>query len=209
MTNKKIILASGSPRRRELLTQIGMEFEVRKSDTEENAKAREPSELVKELSGLKAADIWQGLPEDEKKACIVIGADTVVSFAGSIMGKPKDEEDAVSMLSRLQGRTHQVYTGVTLIYEKASQDTAEQKSAEPRMINTVCRKSFFEETDVVMYPMTLEEITAYVATGEPMDKAGAYGIQGKCAAYIKGISGDYNNVVGLPIGRLYQEMKKI
>lgn len=198
MRNKKIILASASPRRRELLARIGLEFEVQKSDAEEAeetaAKPKEPSELVKGLSELKAADIWKSLPEEEKKNALVIGADTVVALEGKVMGKPADEADALRMLSLLQGRTHQVYTGVTLICES----------------NSSCQeKGFFEKTDVTMFPMSQEEIAAYVATGEPMDKAGAYGIQGKCAAYIKGISGDYNNVVGLPIGRLYQEMKKI
>lgn len=203
MMKKKIILASGSPRRRELLTRIGMVFEVRKSGAEEKTSAKEPPELVEELSGLKASDVWQKLSCDEKKNSIVLGADTVVSLDGNIMGKPKDKADAVRMLSQLQGRVHQVYTGVTLIYEEALEGINDRKGTQCRV------KSFFEKTDVVMYPMTLEEITDYVATGEPMDKAGAYGIQGKCAAYIKEISGDYNNVVGLPVGRLYQEMKKI
>lgn len=197
MMNKKIILASASPRRRELMAQIGIEFEVRKSDAEEEAddiKPKKPADLVKRLSCLKAADVWQGLTEEERKNVLVIGADTVVSLDGKIMGKPADEAEALQMLSLLQGRLHQVYTGVTLIYERNSKYR---------------EKSFFEKTDVSMFTMSQEEIASYVATGEPMDKAGAYGIQGKCAAYIKGISGDYNNVVGLPIGRLYQEMKKI
>lgn len=197
MMNKKIILASASPRRRELMAQIGIEFEVRKSDAEEEAddiKPKKPADLVKRLSCLKAADVWQGLTEEERKNVLVIGADTVVSLDGKIMGKPADEAEALQMLSLLQGRLHRVYTGVTLIYERNSKYR---------------EKSFFEKTDVSMFTMSQEEIASYVATGEPMDKAGAYGIQGKCAAYIKGISGDYNNVVGLPIGRLYQEMKKI
>lgn len=195
MKNKKIILASASPRRRELLAQIGLQFEVRKSDAEEKETeaAREPDELVKALSELKAKDIWQSLSESEKEKTLVIGADTVVAFEGKVMGKPADHADAVRMLSLLQGKTHQVYTGVALICQKDSEHI----------------KSFYEKTLVTMFPMSQEEIAGYVATGEPMDKAGAYGIQGKCAAYIKGISGDYNNVVGLPIGRLYQEMKNI
>lgn len=193
---KKIILASASPRRKELLGQIGMEFEVRKSKAEENIRSEHPWELVMELSGRKALDVFEGLSEEEKKNSLVIGADTVVSLEGAIMGKPKNEEDAVRMLTALQGRTHQVYTGVTLIYRERENDA--------RVENT-----FFEKTDVSMFPMSQKEIDDYVATKEPMDKAGAYGIQGKCAAYIKGITGDYNNVVGLPIGRLFQEMKEI
>lgn len=206
--NKKIILASASPRRRELLAQIGMEFQVLPSGAEEKTKRRHacapaywtgncsPSEMVKELSHLKALDVFQKLSGGEQAQSLVIGADTVVALDNHIMGKPENEENAVKMLSALQGRTHQVYTGVTLIWQ-------EDKSMVQKEI------SFYEETSVTMFPMTPEEIKAYAATGEPMDKAGAYGIQGKCAAYIKGISGDYNNVVGLPVGRLYQEMKKI
>ena len=109
------------------------------------------------------------------------------------MGKPKDREDAVRMLTLLQNNTHQVYTGVTLVIL----DNGEKKTI-----------SFYEKTDVTMYPMTTEQIAAYVSTGEPMDKAGAYGIQGVFARYVRGIEGDYNNVVGLPVGRLYQEAKE-
>ena len=107
------------------------------------------------------------------------------------MGKPADQDDAVRMLDLLQGDTHQVYTGVTLVILKDG---------------TRSTMTFSEKTDVLMYPMTKEQIKAYVETGEPMDKAGAYAIQGKCAAYIKGIHGDYNNVVGLPVARLMQEL---
>lgn len=193
--NRKIILASASPRRRELLSQIGMEFEVRVRDTAEPAISKEPAELVTALSSLKASAVFEQLSEEEKKESVVIGADTVVAFNGNILGKPKDRADAVSMLSDLQGRIHQVYTGVTFILQ-------EDRSDKPVKV------SFFERTDVSMYPMSQEEILSYVESGEPMDKAGAYAIQGKCAAYIKEINGDYNNVVGLPVGRLYQEMKK-
>ena len=201
--DKKIILASASPRRRELLAQIGMDFEVRASYAEEKTEAKDSEELVKELSALKALDIWEKLSEEEKKTGLVIGADTVVSICGAVMGKPKDREDAAGMLSLLQGRTHQVYTGVTFIYldEKGDRDTRRKTE---RRVN-----SFFEKTDVLVFPMSEEEIARYVDTGDPMDKAGAYGIQGIFAAYIKGIAGDYNNVVGLPVGRLYQELKKI
>ena len=201
--DKKIILASASPRRRELLAQIGMDFEVRASYAEEKTEAKDSEELVKELSALKALDIWEKLSEEEKKTGLVIGADTVVSICGAVMGKPKDREDAAGMLSLLQGRTHQVYTGVTFIYLDEKGDMDIGRKAERRV------NSFFEKTDVLVFPMSEEEIARYVATGDPMDKAGAYGIQGIFAAYIKGIAGDYNNVVGLPVGRLYQELKKI
>ena len=201
--DKKIILASASPRRRELLAQIGMDFEVRASCAEEKTEAKEPEELLKELSALKALDIWEKLSGEEKKNSLVIGADTVVSVCGTVMGKPKDREDAAGMLSLLQGRTHQVYTGVTFVYLDEKGDMDIGRKAERRV------NSFFEKTDVLVFPMSEEEIARYVATGDPMDKAGAYGIQGIFAAYITGIAGDYNNVVGLPVGRLSQELKKI
>jgi septum formation protein len=131
---------------------------------------------------------------EENDTIIVIGADTIVACDEEIMGKPKDREDAVRMLSRLEGRTHQVYTGVTLVILK-SEGTR--------------KVTFHEQTDVTMYPMTMDEISRYVDTREPMDKAGAYAIQGRCAAYIKGINGDYNNVVGLPVARLMHEINNL
>lgn len=194
--NRKVILASASPRRKELLAQIGMEFQVMPGDAKEEAVSVTPAEMVMELSRLKAFAVFQKLSDEEKQQSLVIGADTVVALDNMVMGKPGSRENAVKMLSALQGRTHQVYTGVTLIWQ-------EDKGGLPK------ETSFYEETSVSMFPMTAKEIESYVATGEPMDKAGAYGIQGRCAAHIKGISGDYNNVVGLPIGRLYQEIKKI
>lgn len=192
----KIILASASPRRRELLSQIGLEFEVMPGNMEEITKSQIPSQMVMELSEGKAMDIFEKLPKEEQVSSIVIGADTIVAFEEQIMGKPENRSRAVEMLSCLQGNTHQVYTGVTLVGRK---ETGKE----------LFKVSFFERTDVTMYPMSREEIEIYVDTGEPMDKAGAYGIQGRCAAFIKEIKGDYNNVVGLPIGRLYQEMKKL
>lgn len=198
--NKSIILASASPRRRELLAQIGLSYQVVVSDVEEKTKSHKPWEIVEELSSLKAGAVFDRLLEEKFRKTtpepfVVIGADTVVALGEQIMGKPKDEQDAVRMLSLLQGKTHQVYTGVTLVYTKEE--------------GKIGRTSFHEKTDVAMYPVSQEEIRAYVATGEPMDKAGAYGIQGRCAAFIKGICGDYNNVVGLPVGRLYQELCRL
>lgn len=191
----KIILASASPRRRELLQQLGLEFEIRPSEAQEKTKSKEPSQIVIELSEIKAQDIYERLSEEERASYMVIGADTVVALNDRIMGKPKDYKEAVQMLLNLQGNTHQVYTGVTLLLRKG-----------PGKVPS--KISFYEKTDVTMYPVNREEIEVYVSTGEPMDKAGAYGIQGRGAAFIKEIHGDYNNVVGLPIGRLYQEMKR-
>ena len=189
----KFILASGSPRRKELLGQIGISFEIMVADGEEIITKTLPSEIVEELSYEKAAEVADRYEADStvSRPTVIIGADTIVALGTQIMGKPKDEADAVRMLSALQNNTHQVYTGVTLIVLGLG---------DRRVIR------FHEKTDVMMYPMTKEQIQAYVDTKDPMDKAGSYGIQGLCAAYIKGIVGDYNNVVGLPVGRLYQEL---
>ena len=185
---KKIILASGSPRRKELLAQIGLDFEVIVSDAEEVMTSTHPGEVVKELSGCKAMAVALTLNEDQKDA-VVIGADTVVAQDDRILGKPKDEEDAFQMLHILQGQTHQVYTGVTLI-------------------NGEKKVSFYEKSDVSVYPMTDDEIWEYIHTGEPMDKAGAYGIQGYFAKYIREVQGEYTTIVGLPLGRLWHELTK-
>lgn len=193
----KIILASASPRRRELLTQIGMEYEVIPAEGEEKLPAGKasPSEIVEILSEQKAGEVFERLLKEKRRDFVVIGADTVVALEGKVMGKPGSRQEAVAMLTRLQGRSHQVYTGVALIAQEGGND-------QPHKI------TFHEKTDVVMYPMSEAEINAYVDTGEPADKAGAYGIQGKCAAFIREIHGDYNNVVGLPVSRLYQEMRR-
>ncbi len=190
----KIILASASPRRKELLKQIGISFKTMPSIKEEKITKNTPEEIVEELSYQKAVDICGQLGDSMKEDFVVIGADTIVSLWGEVMGKPADKEDACEMLSKLQGKSHQVYTGVTLAWKY--KDT-------PAMFHT-----FHECSDVTVYPMTEEEIQSYVNSGEPMDKAGAYAVQGKFAAYIQGICGDYNNIVGLPIGRVYQEMKQ-
>lgn len=187
----KIVLASASPRRKELLEQIGIEPRICPSCKEELSGAEKPGKLVMELARAKAEEIAASCPE----GTLVIGADTVVALDGRIMGKPTDEEEAFRMLSSLAGRTHQVYTGAALILCLGK--------------GTFHGSSFYEETQVQVYPMTEEEIRGYIATGEPMDKAGAYGIQGAFAAWIKGIQGDYANVVGLPLGRLYHEMKHL
>lgn len=187
---RKIILASGSPRRRELLTQIGLEYTVIPSKKEEILRFTQPEDIVKDLSLQKAQDI----AENAEVGTMVIGSDTVVSLDGEILGKPHTSENAVAMLKRLEGRSHQVYTGVSVVIKGMAAD------------GTDAIISFAEKTDVHVYPMTEEEIQAYVATGDPLDKAGAYGIQGKFAIHVKAIKGDYNNVVGLPVSRLYQEL---
>lgn len=182
--NGKIILASQSPRRKELLKQIGLKFECMPSDMEEVVNSDNPEEVVKELSKQKAEDIASKCNDGFG---LIIGADTVVSYAGKILGKPKDINEAKSMLLMLQSHKHQVYTGVTLILP------------DKEIVFSEC-------TDVYMYPMSESCIERYVATGEPMDKAGAYAIQGKCAAYVEKIEGDYNNVVGLPVAAIVKAL---
>lgn len=191
----KFVLASGSPRRKELLEQLGMQFEISSAHGEEIITKEQPWEIVEELSMQKATEVADRYEAEHavQENTVVIGADTIVAYGAEIMGKPKSRQHAIEMLSELQGHVHQVYTGVTLII----------MTGKDRKL--IC---FHEKTEVEMYPMTQAQIEAYVSTGEPMDKAGAYAIQGKCAAYIKGICGEYNNVVGLPIARLSQELSK-
>lgn len=188
-----IILASASPRRRELLTQIGLGFEVRVSQAEEKLTQSDAALVVEELSAQKAEAVFAGTVRREDGDVLVIGADTVVAKDGWIMGKPSNMKAAVEMLSCLSGSTHEVYTGVALICRRDGR---------------VRRRIFHEATRVTFYPMSEKEISEYLSTTDWMDKAGAYGIQGFCARYIKGIEGDYNNVVGLPVGRVYQEIKE-
>lgn len=185
----EIILASASPRRRELLEQIGISFHIRVSQKEERYTSIEPREIVEELALMKAENVASELDRTGKA---VIGADTIVVLDGRILGKPKDDQDAFDMLSALQGRTHEVYTGVAvLICENEKKKT---------VIHSECTK-------VQVSAMTEEEIRGYIATGECMDKAGGYGIQGLFAAYIEGICGDYYNVVGIPVSYIYHVLK--
>lgn len=182
----RIVLASASPRRRELLAQLGWEFEVIVSDVEELITKTLPCEVVEELSYIKAKDVFEKTEGD----VLVIGSDTVVAYGDKILGKPKDRQDAAETLAMLAGNGHHVYTGVTLFKREGEQ---------------VSSKTFHEATGVEFYSMTPEEIAWYVGTGECDDKAGSYAIQGLGGRFVKSIEGDYNNVVGLPIARLYHE----
>ena len=183
-----IILASQSPRRRELLGQMGItEFIVRPAKGEEVVDpALTPAQLVEALSAPKAAEVAASAACDD----LIIAADTVVAIDGKVLGKPQSTDEAAAMLARLSGHTHTVYTGVTVCQGKEKVLTRH------------------EATDVRFRPLTGDEIAAYIATGEPMDKAGSYGIQGFGALLVEGISGDYSNVVGLPVcclGRMLKE----
>ena len=199
MTEKTIILGSASPRRRELLAQIGAEFEVRVSNKEEIYHSTVPEEIVKELALMKAENVAAELAEENSawavKSTVVIGADTIVVLDGKILGKPADEADAVRMLNSLQGRRHDVYTGVAVLdYDE---------NGEKHVYN------YSVGTAVHVNGMTDEEIRAYVKTKDPLDKAGAYGIQGRFAAHIDRIEGDYYNVVGLPVSRVYRTLREL
>lgn len=199
-----VILASGSPRRRELFGMIFDDFKVIVSDCDEIVASTVPQEVTMELSRQKAVAVVESEREKADAAsgmsqaanAIVVGADTVVSMDGIIFGKPKDREDAGRMLRHLSGRTHQVSTGLTLL-------RTDQKG------EIVWQKSFSETTNVHVSPLSEEEIDAYLDTDEPYDKAGAYGIQGLFGKHIFRLEGDYNNVVGLPVHKLYEEWKRI
>lgn len=184
----KYILASASPRRKELMEQVGFKFDIIPSSAEEIIEGDTPEEIVMNLAAQKAYAVGR---EHISPDQVIIGADTIVVYNGDILGKPADKQEAYDMLSMLSDRTHQVYTGVCLlITRKGSIET--------------CR--FYEKTDVTLYPISKEDLLAYTSTCDSLDKAGAYGIQGSFAIHVKNINGDYNNVVGLPIARLYHEI---
>lgn len=177
---RKVILASSSPRRKQLLEEIGLEFSIHPSEAEEiMSPEMHPSKLVMENAFRKASDV---AGHYLKQDCIVIGSDTVVVFRNKVMGKPADPDDARIMLSRLRNQTHQVYSGIS-IYDCFSTDYIIDYAA----------------TDVSMWDFCDSVLEDYLDSGEPFDKAGAYGIQGRGRLLVKGISGCYFNVVGLPV----------
>ena len=183
-----IVLASGSPRRRELLTMLGVrDLTVIPAKGEETADpGLPPDKLVQALSRQKAAEVQRQCAPDD----IVIAADTVVVIDGAVLGKPRDRADACAMLRRLSGRTHHVYTGVTVLRGTEGISEAEVTAVRFRALDD-------------------REIGAYVDTGEPMDKAGAYGAQGLASLFVEGIDGDFFNVMGLPLCRLGTILKKM
>ena len=188
-----IILASASPRRVELLKQAGFTFTVVPSNVEEKTTEVSPDKIVEELAFQKADEVYQRLKSEyNDKDYMVIGADTIVFYNGEILGKPHDEQEAFDMLKLLSDRTHQVFTGISIISRKNNE----------KQIYLL-----HERTDVTFYPINDYELKEYIATGDCLDKAGAYGIQGPFAIHIRKIEGDYNNVVGLPIAKLYQAIK--
>lgn len=188
---KKIILASGSPRRKELLSKLNIDFEIIVTDTDETITETSPDRIVEDLALRKASAVFDTIEEDD---VMVIGADTIVYYDGDILGKPQNEAEAKDMISMLSDRTHQVFTGVAICIKRKGEKSV---------------ISFSEKTEVTFYHIDKFDIDEYIKTGSPMDKAGAYGIQDDFAKYVKKIDGDYNNVVGLPLSRLYQEIKNI
>ena len=210
----RIILASASPRRKDLLKNLFQTFEVIPATGAETYTKNHPPDIVQQLALQKAAEVEQkfcgSFPADAETrintdACLsanscgnedylVIGADTIVVSEGRILGKPRNASHAAEMLHSLAGNVHQVYTGVALILSMQGRRQCLE---------------FAECTHVRFYPMTEEEIEAYIRSGEPMDKAGSYGIQGMGGRFVQGLDGDYQNVVGLPVARLYQVFKKI
>lgn len=176
--HRSIILASSSPRRKELLAGLGLEFTVISSDVSEEVENNcSPAEMVKLLAQRKAEAVARQIDQG-----LVIGADTIVVLEGEVLGKPRDKIDAFSMLTRLQGREHKVYSGISIVDAKTNE-----------------YETGFQSTTVRMRSLNDLEVTQYIATDEPMDKAGAYAIQGLGATLVEGINGDYFTVVGLPL----------
>lgn len=188
----RLILASGSPRRRELLARAGYDFEVVTSHAAESSSEQlDPHELAMDNARAKALAVARELAgKDGARPALVIGADTIVVLDGHVFGKPADEGRARATLRTLSGRTHQVITGVCLAHDGNCEE-------------------FAETTGVAFKELDEATIDAYVATGEPMDKAGAYGIQGEGGKLVDHIAGDYDNVVGLPVARLASELSKL
>ncbi|MCI1722438.1 MAG: Maf family protein [Lachnospiraceae bacterium] len=204
----KIILASASPRRARLLTQLGVSFTVMASAQAETETGNSPAEVCLTNAKIKAYDIASRLASSSgdksaagRESVLVLGADTVVAAGGEILGKPKDEADASRMLHLLSGRTHQVLTGVCAVLLGPESRAFPDSQKLPGRGEI----SFADTTDVTVAPMSDREIEEYIKSREPFDKAGGYGIQGEFAKYIVGIRGDYSNVVGLPAGRVWRE----
>ncbi|RWS27576.1 N-acetylserotonin O-methyltransferase-like protein [Leptotrombidium deliense] len=221
LSKQRIILASTSPRRHDILKGIGLQFEVKPSNFEEKLEKESfshPCEYVKENAKQKAIEVWRRLTADGEKVDLVIGGDTVVTLDECVCEKPKDEENAFHMLSKLSGQKHTVFTGVALVTRPPlDADTGNSSSSVvsgaddcPHSPNSQCSDyvvtTFHEATDVIMCEMSANIINAYIKTGEPMDKAGAYGIQGIGGTLIEGIRGDFYNVMGFPVHRFCKEL---
>ena len=219
----KLVLASGSQRRRELLTMCGYDYEIIVSNADETIDENDPESFVRALSFRKAKDVFDRLFAAGRRDFAVIGSDTVVAFQKEgeakpvIIGKPKDAKDAVRILSMLSGKTHRVFTGVSVIADIPDENAAAQCSIrEKAEIQTECSIQEKEEiqtecsiTEVTFETLSPDEITDYVNSGDPLDKAGSYGIQGPFGMFVREIRGNYFTVIGMPIPVLYKMLKKI
>ncbi|MBQ9603985.1 MAG: septum formation protein Maf [Firmicutes bacterium] len=191
----KYILASGSPRRQALLKQIGMDFEIITADVDESYEdGTPPDKIVSALSRRKGLAVYDKIKNGLSNETVIISADTLVALDNKVLGKPKDENEAFEMLSALSGRSHFVYTGVTLIY---------------RSKNGIKDMTFTDGAEVFFRDLDENEIKDYIATGEPMDKAGAYGIQERGAVLAEKIHGDFYTIVGLPIVRVVTGIREL
>ncbi|MBQ1871525.1 MAG: septum formation protein Maf [Lachnospiraceae bacterium] len=204
MQKFKMILASGSPRRKEILKEAGYNFDVIPSDATEEAKYKRPAYYVQELAAVKVKDVCDRVLSEtklyengkyRKGEVIILGADTVVCLYDDILGKPKNEKDAFNMIKSLSGKKHCVYTGISLI-----------RAVDGKVVK---RRTTYLRTGVNVAELSDDEINEYIKTGECMDKAGAYAIQGKFAKHIERIEGNYHNVVGLPINEVYKLINTI
>lgn len=207
----KLVLASGSQRRRELLTMCGYDYEIIVSNADETIDENDPESFVRALSFRKAKDVFDRLFAAGRRDFAVIGSDTVVAFQKDgetkpvIIGKPKDAEDAVRILSMLSGKTHRVFTGVSVIADIPDENAAAQCSIRKKAeIQTEC-----SITEVTFETLSPDEIADYVNSGDPLDKAGSYGIQGPFGMFVREIRGNYFTVIGMPIPVLYKMLKKI
>ena len=219
----KLVLASGSQRRRELLTMCGYDYEIIVSNADETIDESDPENFVRALSFRKAKDVFDRLSAAGRRNFAVIGSDTVVAFQKDgetkpvIIGKPKDAEDAVRILSMLSGKTHRVFTGVSVIADITDENAAAQCSIRKKEeIQTECsirEKAEIQTecsiTEVTFETLSPDEITDYVNSGDPLDKAGSYGIQGPFGMFVREIRGNYFTVIGMPIPVLYKMLKKI
>ena len=206
---RKIILASGSPRRKELLSAAGLEFEVIKSAEDENITETAPDRIVMDLAKKKAESVARSLPaapdgkistsdslSGQRSGTLVIGADTIVVLDKNVLGKPRDKKEALTMLMSLSGRVHQVFTGVCVL--ELSENMPKTVDGKAEVPDTALL--FAEETQVEMEPFNKETALSFIETGIPMDKAGAYAIQGLGSLLVRGIVGDFHNVMGFPLG---------
>ena len=219
----KLVLASGSQRRRELLTMCGYDYEIIVSNADETIDENDPESFVRALSFRKAKEVFDRLFAAGRRDFAVIGSDTVVAFQKDgeakpvIIGKPKDAEDAVRILSMLSGKTHRVFTGVSVIADIPDENAAAQCSIrEKAEIQTECSIQEKAEiqtecsiTEVTFETLSPDEIADYVNSGDPLDKAGSYGIQGPFGMFVREIRGNYFTVIGMPIPVLYKMLKKI